>query len=464
MSSSLHFSLFKYVSNDLADLKLAITIVDGCRRCPTLDITLCFEHCHCDSAPISSFGNETFPRVRRLILYVGNQDPEETHQRRARCVPNAKFWRPFVNGSSFPDCVDLEVHHYWATKPPDGASLDLGVSDYFVGRGSPGVIGRSEGLERLESIFLEKPPELDSSILMQLLGNPKSMASNLKTLELRFCKLDSQTIAQLLYHAPPNLKRVVLLCQDDRQFTHEHHDDQEQRQHLCPLIREFSKNLNHIEFGAASICRELFFDDLERQELELNDIITTSGSPTESSVSNNSLDGHAIRRAVEDCRQRKRMNHRNDRVKQAIIACQANTITSTNHTSLFGESIKPTAAAFKAQRDTETLLDEEEQTRKRLIEGSTPKWFRRFISWHGLCFPSDTWAEMQLAADLEEEGIEWVLASMFSLDARRTRTVAAPANGAKDKVLQVASHHSNGKPSATLDYERALEEKYRLGV
>lgn len=198
------------------------------RRCPNLAITLRFAHCQCDHTPISGLDSETFPQVTKLVLFVGRHDPEERlpDQPRTVCIPNAKFWRPLVNGISFPDCLDLEIRHYWASSPPKHANLDLqkrypnAQTNYgrhhmphprgiIHGRRDSldvplrvdQTVGLTNGLKRFESIMLECPPELDSPLLMQLLGNPDSVAVNLAKLELRFCNLDYETLSKLLYHA-----------------------------------------------------------------------------------------------------------------------------------------------------------------------------------------------------------------------------------------------------------------------
>lgn len=129
------------------------------------------------------------------------------------------------------------------------------------------------------------------------------------------------------------------------------------------------------------------------------------------------LDGHAIRETVQDCRKQKRMKCRNDRVKQAMDAAKSSASSESISRSLFGGNNASTANqnAAKAQRDTEALLDEEEGRRTRLVEGSKTPWFRRIVAYRGLCNPTDTWEEIQIAAEMEEKGIEWVLASKSTL-------------------------------------------------
>ena len=99
------------------------------RRCPNLSIALSFTNCRCRLSPISALATETFPRVTSLVIHVGKHDPEDSHpndREIERCHPSAKFWRPFVNGVTFPDCSELEIRHYWAAPHhPTIAGLDL---------------------------------------------------------------------------------------------------------------------------------------------------------------------------------------------------------------------------------------------------------------------------------------------------------------------------------------------------
>ena len=394
------------------------------RRCPNLAITLRFAHCQCQSTPVSSLGSEAFPRVTKLILYLGRHDPDGIYGRpRTTCVPNAKFWRPLVNGVSFPDCLSLEIRHYWAACPPTHATLDLQkrYSNYPTNHGRgfldfqlhpSQMVGPTKGLKKFESIMLECPPELDSLLLMQLLGNPDSVAVNLAKLELRFCNLDYETISKLLYHAPPNLNHLVLLCCDNERKNHGY--DVLEQPHLCPLIRDFGKKLVHLEFGAATICREVFFDDLEIKNLRQNGVATRLGTDGGAMEGHDKLDTHAIRETVQACRGVKRSNFRAGRIKEAIAAAKAQRGRKVS-SSLFGGGAGANVSIARAEREAEALLDEEDEQRARLIQGSKTTWFRRVIAWHGLCHPNDTWEEIQLAADLEETGIEWVVASKFAI-------------------------------------------------
>ena len=412
------------------------------RRCPNLEISLCFEHCHCSLTPISMLGQEIFPRVTKLIIYIGSQEPDgsytvelhtQSRRRRPSCWPNAQFWRPFVNGECFPDCKNLEIRHYWAAKPPANASLisntgNLGGRDYPFAYSHTRdritdkdiSIGNTRGLKKLETILLESTPELSSPLLMQLLGNPDSVATHLETLDLRYCDLDEETISNLLYHAPPNLKHLVLICHTrpagnytsgQHMDPHSIYQNHGETPHLCPLIRDLAKRLVHLEFAAPTICRELFFDDIERQSLRKNGIRTRMGNHYGLIEAPEQLDTALIRETVEACRKDKKIKYRNDRVNEAVTACKFKSGSTSISSSLFGGSATTNSATTRAQSETELILDGEEESRQRLIEGSKTRWFRRYIAWRSLCDQNDTWAEMQLGAEMEEKGIEWVLAS-----------------------------------------------------
>lgn len=182
---------------------------------------------------------------------------------------------------------------------------------------------------------------------------------------------------------------------------------------MCPLIRDFSKKLVHLEFAASTVCRELFFDDLEIQSLRQNGISTDLGMEGGAIECLEALDTHAIHETVQDCRRQKKAKYRNGRIKEAITAGKAHSGGPTT-SSLFGGGASANTCAARAQREIELLLDEEEDKRSRLIEGSKTRWFRRIICWQDLCHPNDTWKEVQVAAGMEEMGIEWVVASKLA--------------------------------------------------
>ena len=280
---------------------------------------------------------------------------------------------------------------------------------------------------------MECPPEITPPLLMQLLGNPAAVASNLTNLELRFCNLAYDTYAKLLYHMPPKVNRLILLLAYDCGYRPHHMAQLEDLPHLCPLIREKSRDLVHVEFGAANICSDLFLNDAEKHSLRHNGV--------DSKPESEKIDGHAIPETVQSCRKQTRLKYRNDRIKQEIAKTRALSSSNSASNSLFGAGSSANSsnqAAARAQRDTEALLDEQEEARKRLL--TSTKWVRRYISYSELC-TGGAWAEMQIAAELEEEGIETVLVN---------------------EPLKSASQHSSGKPSIHIDYYDAMREKYNF--
>jgi hypothetical protein len=153
---------------------------------------------------------------------------------------------------------------------------------------------------------------------------------------------------------------------------------EEKPPHLCPLIREFSKNLVRLEFSAPSVCTEIFYDDDELREIRRN----CNGVRTDQS------DNYAIHEAILACRKRKKTQYRQERIQKAL-----------------GEAGNDSNAHIETK--TELLLDREEEQRKRLIRNS---WKRKIISWQGSC-RAEPWSELQQGANLAEAGIEWTLAS-----------------------------------------------------
>ena len=274
------------------------------------------------------------------------------------------------------------------------------------------LVGAVDGLKKIKSIVLESPPELDSQLLMQLLGNPNVVASNLTSLELRFCKLGCETLSKLMYHMPPNVKRFVLLRHPDE--YDDYHNIDTKLTHLCPLVRNLAKNLVHFEFGAPAVCREMFFDDADMQSLRGSAIETGVGAYGGAiNKSLGSLDEYAIKETIENCRRQKRSKYRTSQINQAIN----DTVDTVGFNSVSAPltqtngNYNTSPAAARAHRETESLLDQAEESRSRTIRSAKPPWFRRIITWDGLCSSVDTWEELRVAADLEEQGIDWILAS-----------------------------------------------------
>ncbi len=280
---------------------------------------------------------------------------------------------------SLPDCRSIEIHHWWASPPPKGTSIlhQAMQSEYFPPFPTQTEsLGLLDGLAKLEKISLESPPELDSTLLVQLLGHRDPLASHLRHLELRFCNLDLAVIAKLIQQASQSLTHLTLLL-GGRTDTSSYY--REEPPHLCPLIREFSKNLVCLEYAAPTLCPAIFYDSDELQEIRKNRG-TTDGSDT-----------YAIRESVLNCRRRKNTRYHKKRIEKAL---QESGGKSRSH----------------IETSTELLLGREEEDRKRTIQNSRSKWKRKLISWHRTC-TLQPWTEIQQGADLAEAGVEWTLAS-----------------------------------------------------
>jgi hypothetical protein len=393
---------------------------------------------------MTALGDEAFPRVTRVVLYLGRTDtrapalggpelplpppppaftlnhsllttaqgnPSAVGDRTTKpksCEPNAPFWRSLFNGEAFPDCKSVEIHHFRSTPSSQPEAL-ADISSYEINSphtynygGSPKVkLGTLAGLGKVETLILEFVPELDNDILMQSLTG----AASLKKLELRYCNLSQAALAKLLPHALPNLTSFTLLISThsfsaeqvailvDRSLV----ENEKARSipHLCPLIREFGKNLKHLEFANPYICRELFVDKLEMRKIEEAGVLRT--------------DRFALRNVLSDFRRQTSDKRRKLRIAEAIAEAKAKA-RSTRSSSLFGSGRNDELSA-EITRNMERALDDEEKTRTRLINGTKGGWDRRVVCWRGLCRIKDPWEEIEEMASLEEEGVKWTIAS-----------------------------------------------------
>ncbi|KAH0538316.1 hypothetical protein FGG08_005090 [Glutinoglossum americanum] len=341
------------------------------------------------------------------------------------CQPNAPFWCSLFNGDTFPDCNSVEIYHFRATPSSQpGALADISDSPItWPFPGAPvGDLGKLAGLGRIHSLILEVVPELNNRILMASL----SRAANLKILELRYCNLDLSSLAKLLPHALPNLTSFTLLIHPRSASAIEvalsvdksvdEHGKAEDIPHLCPLIREFGRNLTHLEFANPFICRELFVDKLEMRKIE------------EAGVSR--TDHFAITHVLSDFRKQRDDKRRKFRITEAIAEAKASN-KSTRSNSIFGDRSSDERRAGDVAREMERTLDDEEKKRTRLIKDTKGGWDRRVVCWHGLCRSGDSWDEIEAEADLEEEGVKWTIAS---------------------GKLKKASRHFRGEVRIDLDY------------
>ena len=368
---------------------------------PEIHISLCFLNSPCRINSATKFAYDKFPRVTKLVLFLGTQTDDLEPQIRNQCVPNLGFWRPLLNGESFPDLKSVQIYHHWASIPSQGANILKQANrckqqDYGLNIGRD--LGPCPGLEKLEEIILENPPELNGSILLEILNNPDSKAVNLKNLDLRFCNLEVHSLAFLLQQEIDTLTHFTLLIgmKETQDFTRHHPG--EPSPHLCPLLRCFSKNLVYFRYAASCVCRELFFDKFEMHRLKEDGVRTKIGILGGASDSHIHIDRHAIRQIITSHRVSKALTYRNARIRSAMADAQARTSAINMVTSKINAELE---------------LDREEETRLRRINDSKTPWKRSIVAWSGLCDYLDTWDELQEAANMEEAGIEWVLTSKF---------------------------------------------------
>ncbi len=261
-------------------------------------------------------------------------------------------------------------------------SIDPGLATY-------------RGLEKLEEIFLESPPELDSEQLMNILNNKDSKASRLRKLDLRFCEVDLQTISSLLGQEMNTLTHLTLLL--GYRYYMDHYDKRrEPPPHLCPLVRQFSKNLVYLKYAARHVCRELFFADDEISALTQSGLVTNTDY--EEAPEDDLISKAHIWQLIPQHRVRKSRAMRNRQVDEAIALAKA------DNSHLDVSTVKC---------NTELRLDREEEARKRTIKDSTMPWKRSMIAWKGVCPGNGSWAHLQAGASMEEEGIEVTLTSIL---------------------------------------------------
>lgn len=323
----------------------------------------------------------------------------------------------------------------------------------------PDLISEASGLAKLESICLESPPELDSRTFMQLVGNPKVKAHNLTDLDLRYCALPFDIVAELLRNAPASLKRLSLILG--------HHDSGQHALvlrpktpvHLCPLMRDFNKRLERLDFGAPYLCSQMFYGQDEIRALEDSGVMPP-GDVNGALQPDMVVDALAIGEIIANSRQKSRLAFREQKYEEALaLARKQNRVVTDSGILLNGPPLTP-AAKVRVRNETQVRLDEEEERRLREIQQLDRTWLRRIIVLRGFCHFSESWPGLQIAAEQEEEGVEWVLASECLLHTLLVSNM--PLTNTTDKMLRTASQHSRGKPAIPLHYDEVLQEGFQL--
>jgi hypothetical protein len=181
------------------------------------------------------------------------------------------------------------------------------------------------------------------------------------------------------------------------QYYMDHRDKRrEPPPHLCPLVRQFSKNLVYLKYAARHVCRELFFAHDEISALTQSGLVTNTDY--EEAPEDDWISKAHIRQLITQHRMWKSRTMRNRQVEEAIAHAKA------DNSHLDVSTVKC---------NTQLRLDSEEEARKRTITDSMMPWKRSMIAWKGVCPGNGSWAHLQAGASMEEEGIEVTLTSIF---------------------------------------------------
>lgn len=353
-----------------------------------------------------NFATAVFPRVTKISLYLGRHgvgisDPGFQPSPPPNCTPNASFWRPYLNGDSFPDLRSLKLHNDWARHPGNPANiLAQATREYAVLENryfglstrhskEPEQLGPCFGLEKLQEVFLESVPELSPSILGQILNNQASKAHNLKKLDIRFCNLDADTLNFLLQQQLDSLTHFTLFVSASSTADLNGIIDDPQAPHLCSQIVSFCKNLVYLKYLTSHICRDLFLNEQEKW------ILKETGLSAQLMDNRGEVDRQAIRQVLEEHRGKQARLHREQRLSGSLAKARV-------------DNPRSYASALELE------LDQEEEKRKRLIAESKTPWKRSIIGLRGICSRDGRaaqWDELEELANMEEAGVEWALTS-----------------------------------------------------
>jgi len=298
------------------------------------------------------------------------------------CGSNVNFWRPYINGTSFTDCRAMELNHYWSAPPCHPVPL-ITIANHANRKESYGGLGiehtRSKlgtltGLKKIESLSLEYVMELDESVLQTIFRS--RMAESLKILELRYCNIDHVVLAELMEGALPILTHFTFLDRmesaraESSRYALAQNDPS--TAHLCPRIRDFGKNLHHLDFAVPYVCRDMFVSGPEVEVLSRAGIATDVGTPEGEIAVGMSLDRHAIQQVLSEHRQKQSRLRKRAFVIQAVSEAKAsNSATGTGPKS--GAS-STQIIELNAARDAEYSYEQEECKRARTILETKGGW------------------------------------------------------------------------------------------
>lgn len=375
---------------------------------PAIEISLCFINALCRFSSVINFATAVFPRVTKITLFLGRHDADVSDpgfplSPQQGCTPNASFWRPFLNGDSFPDLESVKLHHYWARNPENSANILAQASTEYESPGNryPHLSNRHKeeveqlgpcfGLEKLQEIFLESVPELSPSLLGQILNNQASNAHNLKKLDIRFCNLDANTLSFLLQQQIDSLTHFTLFVPASSTANLYGFIGDSQAPHLCSQMVSFCKNLVYLKYLTSHICHDLFLDEQEKG------ILKETGLSAQLMDNSGEVDRHAIRQVLEEYRGKQTRLRREQRLRESLAKARV-------------DNPRIYASALELE------LDQEEEKRKRLIAESKTPWKRSIIGLRGICGRDGRaaqWDQLEELANMEEAGVEWVLTGKF---------------------------------------------------
>ncbi|KAK6351389.1 hypothetical protein TWF718_004549 [Orbilia javanica] len=370
----------------------------------SVTISLRIAHSACDAQPVRSFESEEFPRVTSLILDLGGEPVTQSsgsssldsvipvrrsiHQRGynystsgARCVPNAKFWTRFFNGSSFPDLQRLELHHRSRTGLSYGDSGREGDRILFTELDTL-------GLARIERLVVNSVPEFNDSVLMAGLQH----APLLTDLQIENCAVTYDALDKLLLHALPVLHRLVLRVSPQSRFARHAREalgyrgirgHKEEIPHLCPHFRRHGKNLRHFEFAAPYICHDLFLDSYEKEKLR------ESGHPGTLVGDDNGIIAQG-------------------ELDTVLVTGVLRRIRQTRDTDSAGKKL----LEGSNMEEDRKILERERSMRTRKATIEVERWTRRLHVLDGMCYDGATFEELTALAKVEEDGIGWTLGSL----------------------------------------------------
>ncbi|KAG0644726.1 hypothetical protein HOY80DRAFT_1132864 [Tuber brumale] len=390
------------------------------RYCPNVIITLRIFNGYCDADPLTSFKLDTFPRVSTLVLAVrapaislraDTPAPAADSSRLevpcdpmglktggrlgSGCYPNARFWAAIFNGYSFPDLREVKVLH-----APGSTSCQWANVVEFSERDLKGV-------RMVTTLVVNSAPELNDSVLMGALAR----AECLKRLELRnIAGLSYQALSVLLPLVLPQLSHFTLHIPYGHLSAHQARDhlqnfrpdaatgeEDHSPVHLCPLLRQYGKNIQYLEVHAPYLCRDLFLNESEKSKLIdecVRALIKGPGAGVRFSL--NGGPSFTDRNVFEQTMRRIRNQDGQGEIGQAVplrsqeqqSVNQTNDITSTGSTS-----------SGKSGNEQPPVQGE-----------STTKgqgWRRLMRFKEGMCRDGESWEEIEDLARLEGENIRW---------------------------------------------------------